>query len=393
MVNYNLDNAVTISNMMSLDNCPKDKLHICMQVTSNQMYYVVNYDKNYVCHNDLYTGLYRSVVFSFPNKKLLAFSPSKSVQFSFFKSLFPQLNEDITITRYVTGIMVQLFYDDRIKKWELATKDYIGGSDVYFYDTKRRNIHDIFVENFGGNDGDKLNDIPTLEYFPKDCSFTFVIDITHNINNAELGYRLYLTSVHCIKNNIPNIVKYIPRSTYKNWHCITCINGLIELPEEKIFESYHDMLETLNYEHIANRYVLVNENTGIRCKIESKEYTVQNSTKKNDPFDYYLFFCLKRINSSGNIYNAYPSYSRQLYNVKNVYENMITNIHECYMDYFVKKRTIVLPSQYEKYLWKIHKTIYLPSIRSKKKCIITRTIIKKFFDDLTPNEQMYVILK
>lgn len=393
MVKYNLNNAVIISNMMSLDICPKEKIHICLQLTGNQMYSLVNYDKNYVCYNDLYTGLYRSVIFSFPNKKLLAFSPSKSVKYSFFKSLFPELKNNITISEYINGIMIQLFYDERIKKWELATKDYIGGNEIYFYDNKKRRIHDIFVENFGGNVGDNLNDIPTLEYFPKDCSFTFVIDVTHNINNSEISYKLYLTSVHCVKNNIPNTVKYIPSSTYENWDCITSINGIIGFPNKKLFETYNDMQEYLNYEHKAIRYVLINEETGIRSKIESKEYSVQKGTKKNHPFEYYLFFCLKRIYSSSRLYSVYPNYARQLYNVKDVYENMITNIHQCYLDYFVKKRSNDIPNHYEKFLWKIHKTIYLPSIRTDKPCIITRGVIKNFFDELSPNEQMYILFK
>ena len=106
-----------------------------------------------------------------------------------------------------------------------------------------------------------------------------------------------------------------------------------------------------------------------------------------------VFYAFLNISRDIAKYILYPNYSKKLYNVKDVYENMITNIHHCYLDYFVKKRSNDIPSHYEKYLWKIHKTIYLPSIKTDTPCIITRSVIKNFFDDLSPNEQMYVLFK
>ena len=393
MVKYNLDGAVTISNMMSLDFCPKEKLNVCVQSTANQMYTLLNYDKNYTCQNDLYIGLYRSVIFSFPNKRLLSISPSKFVEYSFFKSLFPQLNEQISITEYIHGFVIQLFYDERIHKWEIATKEYIGGREIYFYDPKKRSIHDIFIECLGGNDNDTLDNIPFLEYFPENCCFTFVIDVTCNHDNVNINYIPYLTAVHSIKNNLPNVVKYIPDTTYSHWDCIESIKGIIELPKKFFFGNYNDMFEQLIYDHTPCRFVVTNHNTGIRCKVESDEYTVQKNARQNHPFEYYLFFCLKRIYSPYKLYDAYPAYSKKLYKVKTIYENMISNIHQSYLDYFVKKESNELPKQYEKYLRKIHTSIYIPSIKSKTPQPITRTVVKKFFDELAPNELMHMLYR
>ena len=71
----NMSNAILISNMMSIDNCPKDKLIKCFKKSNHQMYTILSYDKNYICYNDLYTGLYRSVVFSFEGLNSMTLAP------------------------------------------------------------------------------------------------------------------------------------------------------------------------------------------------------------------------------------------------------------------------------------------------------------------------------
>ena len=91
------DSAI-ISNMMSMNSCPKNKVNICLQRAEEQIYSIVNYDRQYVNKDDLYLGLYRSVIFSFPSKKLLSYSPSKAISYSYFKTLFPCLNQYIVIT-------------------------------------------------------------------------------------------------------------------------------------------------------------------------------------------------------------------------------------------------------------------------------------------------------
>ena len=90
-----MNESVLISNMMSIDFCPRDKLKLGFQRTKSQMYSILNYDKNYVCKDDLYVGMYRSVIFSFPNKKLLSYTPSKSISFNRFKTICILPSRDI----------------------------------------------------------------------------------------------------------------------------------------------------------------------------------------------------------------------------------------------------------------------------------------------------------
>lgn len=392
MVKYNMNESVLISNMMSIDFCPRDKLKLGFQRTKSQMYSILNYDKNYVCKDDLYIGMYRSVIFSFPNKKLLSYTPSKSISFNRFKTICPALNETIVVTEHIDGMMVQLFYDERIDKWEIATINHVGGNEVYFYDASRRTILQIFTEVLGGMPDDDLNMLPFLEYFPRNCCFTFIIDPLYSEIN-QMQYSCYLIGVYSVNNELPNSLKYIPESCYSNWDCIESVKGLIKLPKKFFFNNYSDMLESIIYLHTPNKYSLADTKTGIHCTVESDEYTVQQNIKSQHPFEHYLFFCLKRIYEIEEMCSMYPDYRKQLYNAKNSYERMITNIHKTYKDYYVDKKSIELPKIYKKHIEIMHKTIYIPSIKTKNPDIITRSVVKRYFDTLMPNEILYLFVR
>ena len=77
------------------------------------------YDEDMLCHDDMESGMYRSVISSVPENKILAFAPPKTLTFSNFKSLNKSLN-DIVIHEYIDGRMLHVFYDSRISSWKLS---------------------------------------------------------------------------------------------------------------------------------------------------------------------------------------------------------------------------------------------------------------------------------
>lgn len=376
----NMSNAILISNMMSIDNCPKDKLIKCFKKSNHQMYTILSYDKNYICYNDLYTGLYRSVVFSFPDKKLLSYSPSKSTTFNYFQNLFPNLNEDILITEYIDGIMVQLFYDERIHRWEIATKDNIGGYEKYPNDLLYRTIESVFNDLLGGMPNEDINFLPFLEYFSKDCSYTFIIDQN----------QIYLVAVYLVKSSIPGVVKYIPDIDYTNWECIQCIKGIISFPKKYTYRSYNDIYEEIQCMQEPFKYILTNIKTGVKCSIQNNEFTLNHRLKKMPNFDKFMFFCLNRICKTYDVCKIIIEYQINIYFIKQNYEFLINILHQYYINYFIKKKSLELSCKYKKHLMYIHKEIYIPSIKTKKPILIGKKIIKEYMDGLSPNELMHI---
>ena len=122
---------------------------------NNRTYNILNYDRAYVCNNDYENSKYRSLVISFPEKKLLCFSCPKSITFDSFITKYPVLDSEILVNDIIEGTMINLFYDDRIQNWQIATKSAVGGNYWYFrnqYDNTektQKTFNEMFLEALG----------------------------------------------------------------------------------------------------------------------------------------------------------------------------------------------------------------------------------------------------
>jgi hypothetical protein len=386
-----MSDSVVISNMMSMNSCPKNKVNICLQTSEEHVYSIVNYDKQYVHKDDLYMGLYRSVIFSFPSKKLLSYSPSKSISYSYFKTLFPDLNQDIVITEYINGIMLQLFYDERSKKWQIATKEFVGGNQIYYYCEKGKTICEIFIQCMGGCVNDTLNDLPFLEYFPKTYSYTFILRTGYFENDITNNYNCFLISVYGVVNELPHTLQYVPESVYSNWSCIECIKGLVSFPKKYYFLDYNDIEEFMKYIHIPCKWVLTNQKNAVHTHVVNNEYSIHKNVMNENPYYLYLYFSLKRVYTPHQLYIEFPNLKTVFFRIHQTYKLFILNFYTAYRNYFIRKCSCSLSNYYKKHLWKIHKKYYIPYRRMKPSPFITHNTIEQYFETLSPNELMYLI--
>jgi hypothetical protein len=60
-------------------------------------YKILNYDKNILCNDDMNSKLYRSIIVSSPDNKILTFSPYKSTEIDKFKEKYTDLNDSIFV--------------------------------------------------------------------------------------------------------------------------------------------------------------------------------------------------------------------------------------------------------------------------------------------------------
>ena len=139
-----INHAVLISNMISFDHVINNKITKSFQKSENIMYGFLNYDNDYLSVDDLQTGVFKSVLFSYPQRTVLSFCPAKSISYHYFREIFPTLNEDIQISSYNDGCIIQLFYDSRLEKWKLATKNHVYTLEQIDKNNKK-NIYQKFV--------------------------------------------------------------------------------------------------------------------------------------------------------------------------------------------------------------------------------------------------------
>tara|TARA_Y100000816_G_scaffold172550_1_gene124025 strand:- start:3885 stop:5042 length:1158 start_codon:yes stop_codon:yes gene_type:complete len=377
MNNNDIKNSVMISNMISFDHIINNKIFKVFRKYCNNMYGFLNYDENYLSLNDTQTGLYRSIIFSYPERKILSFCPSKSISYSYYRTLFPLMDSDNYITEHIDGELIQLFYDSRQESWLLANKYNLG-----FYEKfKKKTINQYFVKSLGYHEKDELNSLPFLKDLNKVCNYVFILSFDSYTKNPKL----YLTNVFQVQCNLPNTIKFIPEFEYQSWPEINNIKELY-FPKKQTFESYYDLDEYLRYLHKPHKIVLINNKTGLRCNIQNNENLFVTRAKEIDSFQKYLFFCLNRIHKDYKVCDIYPHYARDMYAMKNIYEFMIDNIHQTYVDYFIQKKTIELNEPFKKYLIDIHKTYYIPTIKDIVPNLITRKIVKDYFNKISPFE-------
>uniref|UniRef100_A0A6C0FB25 Uncharacterized protein n=1 Tax=viral metagenome TaxID=1070528 RepID=A0A6C0FB25_9ZZZZ len=377
MNNNDIKNSVMISNMISFDHIINNKISKVFRKYCNNMYGFLNYDENYLSLNDTQTGLYRSIIFSYPERKILSFCPSKSISYSYYRTLFPLMDSDNYVSQHIDGELIQLFYDSRQESWLLANK-----YDFGFYEkSKKKPIIQSFLKSLGYHEKDELNSLPFLKDLNKVCNYVFILSFDSYTKNPKL----YLTNVFQVQCNLPNTIKFIPEFEYQSWPEINNIKELY-FPKKQTFESYYDLDEYLRYLHKPHKIVLINNKTGLRCNIQNNENLFVIRAKEIDSFQKYLFFCLNRIHKDYKICDIYPHYARDMYAMKNIYEFMVDNIHQTYVDYFIQKKTIELNEPFKKYLIDIHKTYYIPTIKDIVPNLITRKIVKDYFNKLSPFE-------
>jgi len=377
-------------------NIEKSKI-ISKTVTKEVNYKILKYDEKYVCDNDEEIGRYRSVIFSEPEGKLLCYTPPKSVTSDFFSERNPDINnENIVVTEVIEGTMLSLFWDERINSWELASKGSIGGNYWFFRtqyeDSKKesqRTFREMFLEAFRQTTGDLNNNVVIKKLYKGVC-YNFVLQ--HPDNHIVLTVqqpRVVLVSVYEIDKET-NTATFISQDEYQKWFT----DGIIEFPKElreSCLENYRE-----NYCSIQSSYKLpgimfLNKETGDRACIENPAYSEVKILRGNHPNLHYQYLCLRRINKVEEFLQYFPQYNKTFHRFFNQFESFVTNTHQSYLSYYIKKEGKQISQKYFPVIYKLHHEIYLPSLSSEEKIIMKKAEVRKGLLTFAPSYLFYYL--
>ena len=346
---------------------------------NGQLYNKQCYDEDMLCKDDIESGMYRSVISSVPENKILAFAPPKTLTFTIFRSLNMSLN-DIVIHEYIDGRMLHVFYDSRISSWTL--------SPVIIND--ELTIPDIdesaFIIAAGGDVYKPFNNLAFLEFFPKNYSYTFIIK-----KQTMFQSSLYLISVYKITDC--NQVEYIPQQEYENWRVFSGLTGVICFPKQGIIKDYYtDLLEDIDYDYSSSKWVLTNSITGRQTTISTTIYKLNQEFVSIDRVIIFQYLCLQRIynNKEDEMYSLHKK-NKSFFKVKQLYDLFIRTMHEIYIKYYIMKTMVDLPIQYKSYITQIHEEYYIYPRKHNKKQLVTKPIMKEYFDKKHPLELLTIL--
>jgi hypothetical protein len=388
-------------NVYNIDtvNYNQDKIKTKTYNKSNVTYTILNYDNNFICDNDVSNGYYRSLIVSSPENKLLAFSPQKSLKPDTFIEKYSAIDETIFMNEIIEGTMVNLFFDDRVRQWEISTRGAVGGSYFYYrnqYDMdsdkkKQNSFYQMFLEALGAGDNQSLNELSLLQDMPKNYSYSFVLQ--HPDNHIVLPISkcsIYLVSVFELQEG--NSVKYVSPLEYQYWDLFKNVNNVILFPKQYNYENYEQLKEencSIQTEFTNLGVMITNLETGERTAFKNPTYEEVKLLRGNNPNLQYQYLCLRKTGKIQDFLFYFPQYKKIFFRFYQEYENFVNNVHFSYLTYYVQKQSVQISKKYSPHIYKIHHELYLPSLQTEEPIIIKRRVVKEYFDNLEPREMIY----
>ena len=400
--------------LFSIDTCNYDKTKIKTKKCIENKYILLNNDSSFITFDDEKLRLYRSLVLDAETKEMVCFSPPNSIDFDTFQKKYPKLSDnEIYANEIIEGTMINLFYDKKRETWEIATRGSIGGN-YWYYKTKyildekdntlkkdglekeyeQKTFRQMFIEALRGDESDNLNNNPIIKELHKSYSYSFVLQ--HPDNHIVLPItepHLFLVGVYLISDL--STVDIILPIEYENWSCFS--SGIIEFPKSYLIENMtfddfkkkYDIIFTSNY---SLGIMFTHLKTKNRTTIMNPVYEELKRLRGNNPNLQYHYFCLLRAGQQNRFLEYFPIYTSYFIQFQTQYHEMITNVHRAYFSYYVKKEGIEIAKKYFIHASKIHHQIYLPSLKIHNgKKVITRNVVKDYFDAMKPNEILYYL--
>lgn len=396
------------------------------KVKNSLSYEIITYDKSFLCQGEpAHNTQYRSVIFSYPEHELLSFSPPKSITFTDFYQKYPlstTLVENIYVNEMIEGTLIHLFYDNRIQSWEIATKNAVGGQYSVFRSnaqdplnqtkSKKTTVYKMFLDAMRMPESTPLNQCTMLEYFPKQFSYSMVLQ--HPDNHIILPIEfpaLYLVAVYDVVSPFQDNLRAIaiPPSVFQEWNCFMNMPiffpATIELSNDtnsiyRILSERFNVLTPTDYKMMG--IMIINTATGDRCSIRNPVYQEVLRVREMDTCQQYQYLCLRRIDHVDNYLKMFPGHKTAFSKFYEQYQRFVENVHSAYMDQYVYKINVNQnpgKNKYSQIIQRLQKEIYLPSLSRHNRdnnnvntsCKITRKVVNDYIHKMEPAEILYFL--
>ena len=345
---------------------------------NNKIYNIITYDKNIITYDMVdQMKIFRSIICgnSNSNSNIHAFSPPKSFNIMAFMDKYNEENSQLTdciAEEYIEGTMINLFYDNTINKWEIATKSSVGGNITFFKDqpTFAKLFYEICDEM-------KIK----FDLFSKDCCYSFVMQHPENKFVLQISEkRLYLIACYKIENYT---VTLLPREN-------------VTLPENILLPIQYNML---SYNELFMLYgsmntdasipgVMIYHKNGDRTKIHNPNYKYIKYLRGNNTKLQFQYLSLRRDNLINENLKYFPENIKQFQIFKQQLYNFSNTLYANYIQCYIKKEQplIQFPKEFRVHMYNLHQ--YYLSIRENRG-YINKTVIIQYINSLEPAKLMY----
>ena len=352
---------------------------------------------------------------------LLCFTLSPSFSSTRFQQEFPELTDNICITELLEGTNITLFWDERLKQWEFATRRGIGAKYKYI---KHRNtatttttttattttttdtndieqqhsndtthtpapsttFRDMFFQillGSGGSsnvcvDGGAVEEQTILDNLQlrKTCFYSFLLQ--HPLNQMTVPVvkpALYLVGVVSITS--PDISILSP-TEYQEWDCWKNTNILF--PQSLNVRNYGDIKTLFQQSQWYDKCgaFLLDLESGKRGIFYHPQFEVaraiRNNTTAMDIKE--LFFQYLREYKAVELLRAFPNYMNLFEIYHKEWMNFINTVHNKYITRFIKKQTVEFPPHIHHWVCKLHYEGFVPTRVVMRRQVVADYLLK-----------------
>ena len=338
-------------------------------------WYFLKYNKKNLCEENYKTiGLFRSVLTD--GKKVYVYSPPKSLPYSSVKD---DDYENYIIEELVEGTMINMFWNDHSNKWDIATKNSLGGKYAFYQ--HKKTFHAMFFEAINSQFID-------VAQFDKTLCYSFVLQ--HPDNRVVISFkepRVVLIGLYKIEGDnimildkcqctVPNILLPKTLEQYTNYKGSSWQD----------LENYFNQMD-LDYRITGTN--IYNPKTGMRSKLRNPAYEHVRRLKGNSPKIQYQYYSLRQVGKVGEFLKYYkehiPTFSRLRDDLHKWTDNVWTNYKRCYVQ--KEKPLMEFPKKFRSHMFNLHQ-IYLNDLRELGH-YVSRQIVIKYVNSLEPAKLMY----
>jgi hypothetical protein len=362
-----------------------------MTTKNNNKYSIIQYDKTMLAVDLIQTvGLARSVIVN-GEKKVVGFSPPKSIPYDNFVSLYPEKTDDIIVEEFIEGTMINVFWDNPngfLGNWEISTRNRVGGECTFYKNQKSsKTFRDMFFEavTHCGLDFSKLN--------PLYC-YSFVLQHPENrIVGVFDKPSIYFIETYEICSTENGTVAVYPfhKMNYETERFFWESNG-VKLPKIlSDWTTYNDIKPQYinNVAYHVQGVVIRNRVTNERTKIRNPDYEYVRRLKGNQPKTQYQYLCLRQHGKVGEYLAFYPENKKEFSRVRDRLHEFTELLFQNYIQCYMKKMKPLkdFPDNVRTHMFHLHK-IYLEDLKPRG-FYITNTDVIKYVNKLHPTLQMY----
>jgi len=350
---------------------------ICKQwMRNHKVYNILKYDKQMLTYDMVEkNGLCRSIIYS--NNKINVFSPPKSLHYDVFKKQFNEL--ECYAEEFIEGTMINLFYDEDVNKWEIATKSSVGGSISYFKD--QPTFEQLFYEicSHINLDFDKISKDYVYSFVMQHPKNKFVLPIQEMRLYLISIYKIDVLEVHEVTRNEYHVETDFYEVVAKSWH-----------PYQVSIDTYEklkDQYGSMNTD-IKHMGIMIKSQTGKRSKIRNPNYEYLKQLRGNNAKLQYHYLCLRQMNRVKEYLQYFTEACKPFSKFRAQVHLFTDNLYSNYIRCYIKKEKPLteFPSQFRTHMYNLHQH-YL-SIKHQNG-YIHKYVVIAYINSLEPARLMY----